>query len=433
MDKIGETTRRDIASIFQYGIEIKEGFENKKVLYPYYGRLDEIPFLKRIYNLSQLPSNDSRFANAEGDIWQHTRNNSDYEEGWVFEDERFELLSGTDEAFLRFLCAVFHPAVRAESGAWRDVLNEVNGLLRNDGYELYPDSKISGKDVYGWHMYQAGKKLTQQEIGMFMRLFNRNGYVLDFTTNEFDVFTMESIGTPLCAKYKNSKGKSLVAYISEADDSDVIKLLKDLLKHYEEKYEPEYSKENDEDAFGYSRFNAEYSRTYEKCKEIMRRISGDAAPLAPAAAVLKGKFSSGYLTAQIDLMIEMQSTNPTEAIGKAKELIESCCKTILDENGVVWDKNWDVGQLTGETLKLLKLMPRDIPETAPAAAEMKALLGNLRAIATNVAALRNPYGSGHGKSASYKGLEERHAKLAVGCSITLVGFLWDTHERKLKP
>lgn len=75
MDKISETTRRDIASIFQYGIEIKEGFENKKVLYPYYGRLDEIPFLKRIYNLSQLPSNDSRFANAEGDIWQHTMNN----------------------------------------------------------------------------------------------------------------------------------------------------------------------------------------------------------------------------------------------------------------------------------------------------------------------------------------------------------------------
>ena len=33
------------------------------------------------------------------------------------------------------------------------------------------------------------------------------------------------------------------------------------------------------------------------------------------------------------------------------------------------------------------------------------------------------------KSASYKGLEERHAKLAVGSSITLVEFLWCTHER----
>ena len=125
--------------------------------------------------------------------------------------------------------------------------------------------------------------------------------------------------------------------------------------------------------------------------------------------------------------VEDAKWKSTDAIGKAKELIESCCKTILNSRKIAWDKNWDVGQLTGETLKILKLMPRDIPEDAPAAAEMKALLGNLRAIATNVAALRNHYGSGHGKSADYKGLSPRHAKLAVGSSITLVEFLWETH------
>ena len=124
------------------------------------------------------------------------------------------------------------------------------------------------------------------------------------------------------------------------------------------------------------------------------------------------------------------SENPTDAIGKAKELIESCCKTILDDDKIEWDKNWDVGKFAGETMKHLKLMPDNIPETAPAATEMKALLGHLRAIATSLAALRNPYGSGHGKSATYKGLEERHAKLAVGSSITFVSFLWDTHERR---
>lgn len=86
--------------------------------------------------------------------------------------------------------------------------------------------------------------------------------------------------------------------------------------------------------------------------------------------------------------------------------------------------------MTSATVELLKLMPIDIPDTAPASAEMKAILGNLRAIATNLAALRNPYGSGHGKSATYKGLEERHAKLAVGSSITLVSFLWDTFESR---
>jgi hypothetical protein len=273
-------------------------------------------------------------------------------------------------------------------------------------------------------------KITQIEKGVFMMLFNRGGYVLDFSTSDFDVFTMESIGVPLCAKYQLSKGKSLLAYINEASEDNIIKLFKDLFDYYEVNYESEYLKPEDNGGFGYE-YNAEFSRTYHRCKEIIGRVCLNAVPLAPTATALKEKFSSEYLTAQIDLMLTMQSTNPTEAIGKAKELIESCCKTILDENKVTWDKSWDVGQLTGETIKLLKLMPKDIPDTAPAATELKAILGNLRAIATNLAALRNPYGSGHGKSASYRGLEERHAKLAVGSSITLVSFLWDTHERRL--
>ena len=42
------------------------------------------------------------------------------------------------------------------------------------------------------------------EKGGFLKLFNRGGYVLDFSTNDFDSFTMESIGVPLCQKYQMS-------------------------------------------------------------------------------------------------------------------------------------------------------------------------------------------------------------------------------------
>lgn len=115
--------------------------------------MSEIDFLKRTYDLQRLPSYDNRFENAEGDIWQHTINNNDYEHGWVFEDERFGLLNGEDEILLNFLCSVFHPAVRYESGYWKEFLDEINGLLQNDGYELYPVSKISGRDIYGWRKY----------------------------------------------------------------------------------------------------------------------------------------------------------------------------------------------------------------------------------------------------------------------------------------
>ena len=271
-------------------------------------------------------------------------------------------------------------------------------------------------------------KLTNIEIGTFLKLFNRGGYVLDFSTNDFDIFTMESVGVALCNEYHMSKGKSLAAYVNNASANDVEKLLNDLLSYYEENYEQEYTENTSNDEFSYCRYNAEYARLYKKCRAYMNRVLNIATPLAVNAAELQEKFSSQYLSKQIELMLKMQSENPTDAIGKAKELIESCCKTILDNKGVAWDKNWDMSKLTGETLSLLNLTPKSIADTDPVSENIKAVLGNLRGISTKLAEIRNPYGSGHGKSASFTGLETRHAKLAVGCSITFVTFLWDTYE-----
>lgn len=275
-------------------------------------------------------------------------------------------------------------------------------------------------------------KLTPIEKGLFVKLYNREGYVLNFSTNDFDVFTMESVGIPLCEHYKMSKGKSLVSYINEATHDDAFKLLKDLFEYYELHYESEYKDAEEDEYFGNLSRNVEYQKVYKKCKDIIDRVTNNVAPLLSTATELKEKFSSKYLSKQIDLMISMQTSNPTDAIGKAKELIESCCKTILDEKSIAWSKSWDMGQLVGETLKLLQLLPNNVPVSDPAAETIKAVLGNLRAIATKLAELRNPYGSGHGKSASFMELEERHAKLAVGSSITLVNFLWETHI-KMKP
>lgn len=157
MKQITEITRRDIFGLFLYGMDIDEFWENKRIHYVCYGKLSELDFLKRIYDLKALPSCDSRFDNAEGDIWQHTINNDDYENGWIFEDERLGLLNGEDEVLLKFLCAVFHPVVRNENGYWKEFLEAVNGLLRADGYELYPESKISGRDVFGWRKYDPNE------------------------------------------------------------------------------------------------------------------------------------------------------------------------------------------------------------------------------------------------------------------------------------
>ncbi|WP_099157559.1 hypothetical protein [Virgibacillus ndiopensis] len=159
MNRISEITKRDILDLFQYGIDIDEVFETKRVTYHYFGQMDEIDFLSRLYDLKSMPSSDSRFSDAEGEIWQHTVNNDDYPYCWVFEDERFQLKNGEDEKYLRFICEIFHPAVRFEKGYWKEFLTEINKLLQHDGYEIYPSEKISNRDVYSWKIYQSENEI----------------------------------------------------------------------------------------------------------------------------------------------------------------------------------------------------------------------------------------------------------------------------------
>lgn len=276
-------------------------------------------------------------------------------------------------------------------------------------------------------------EITKQEEGAFLMLFNRSGYVLNFSTNDFDVFTTNSIGEALCVKYGLSKGKSLIAYLNSATGENRFKLLSDLFHYYEDNMEYEYNENYEDDLYwgsSISRYDERYARIYKKCKIIIDRLEGGSSAIAKTADDLKGKFSSEYMSQQIELMVSMQSTNPTNAIGLAKELIESCCKTILDELDIEWSKNDDVPQLTNKALGALNLLPANIHETDQGADAIKAVLGNLRAIPTKLAEIRNPFGSGHGKSASFQGLEERHAKLAVGSSITFVDFVWSTYENQ---
>lgn len=271
--------------------------------------------------------------------------------------------------------------------------------------------------------------ITKKEELIFIMLFNRAGYVLNFNTNDFDKFTMDSIGEKLCEKYGHSKGKSLIAYLNEASDEDRSKLMIDLFEYYELYMEFEYNKEYVIRGFGED-YNEKYAELYKLCKTIIDRINVSNNVISTTAVNLKVNFSSEYISKQIDLMISMQAENPTNAIGIAKELIESCCKTILDDLGVSWSKTDDVPQLTNKTLDALSLLPSNIQATDQGVDSIKAILGNLRAIPSKLAELRNPFGSGHGKSASFEGLEERHAKLAVGSSVTFVEFVWSTYENQ---
>ena len=294
--KITEITRRDIID----AILLEE--------ISLYGRFEEIKFLSRIWSLELMPSKDSRFQNALGDIWQHTVNNDDWDEDWIFTDTRFNLLRGDDETFLRFLCESIHPVVRQDIIEIKRLVQLYNSFLKNDGYQIIEKTRISGKPVY---------------VGRY-------------------VGVETSLGI----------------------------------------------------------------------KAIKQTFFGT---------------DASYVSQQITRMETAVNLDPELAIGTAKELVETCCKTILTETNTSYTKGDNLPKLVKLTVKQLSLTPLDISEEAKASDTIKRLLSNLASITQGITELRNHYGTGHGKLSSNKGLQPRHAKLAVGAASTLAVFLLETN------
>jgi hypothetical protein len=113
------------------------------------GDLNEVEFLSRLYMLNALPSTDSRYPDAEGDIYQHRINHHDWDDEWVFTDERFNLNNCSDDLFLRFLAETLHPEVREDPDEIERLAQELNQHLYRDGWELVPVESISGYPIYG--------------------------------------------------------------------------------------------------------------------------------------------------------------------------------------------------------------------------------------------------------------------------------------------
>lgn len=300
MNKITDITRRDI-------------FDNiiiEKI--SWHGRLEETDFLSRLYDLTKVPSTDDRFTNAIGDIWQHRVNNYDWDDYWIFADERFNLLHCDDATFLQFLCEMLHPIVRKDTTEVSRLHQMFNEYLANDNFELIEKTKISDRPIF---------------IGRF-KLLGLN--------------------------------------------------------------------------------------TFKKAKEELNNYLSDE-----------------YVVNQINIMEAAIDNSPELAIGTAKELIETICSTILTELNLDVDRTWDLLQLLKQTTKKLNLTPEGIADEIKASKTIKSILGSLTTVVQGISELRNQYGSGHGKKASFKGLTARHAKLSVGAASTLAIFLLETHKSRI--
>ncbi|MEE4210478.1 MAG: abortive infection family protein [Parvularcula sp.] len=294
--KIGERTRAAIL----------DEMRAREIIW--HGALDEIAFLSRIFDLTSLPSHDSRFQNAEQDIWQHCINNFDWPPDWVYSDPRFRLYADDQDLFLKFISEVLHPIVRKDDTEQDALARAFNGHLRADGWELVEDAIIDGRPAY----------VPQRKV--------------------------------------HALGGSV------------------------------------------------------------QRIKAMAATL-----------NSDTLYEDLRRLERIDDSEPEEAIALAKEIVESCCKLILDDRKVVYPERAEIPDLLKLLRKEIRIMPDGIDEKARGANEIRGILTSLGNIAHSLAPLRNAYGKGHGRGRDFKGLQPRHARLAVGAASTFVDFVLDRH------
>jgi hypothetical protein len=123
----------------------------------------------------------------------------------------------------------------------------------------------------------------------------------------------------------------------------------------------------------------------------------------------------------------LANDNPKDAIGGAKELVESVCRTVLGLIGVAPGKKADLVDIARSTLKALELVPAGIDDAKEGATLVRRCLQQLGALVASLDELRNLCGSGHGRDGKWKGLSPRHARLAVGAAVTFAGFVAETY------
>ena len=251
---------------------------------------------------------------------------------------------------------------------------------------------------------------------MFLEM--SGGHVLNLSRRELGEYVIDATRLDIFAEKFSDKGdskaKRLRSLWEKESDHLVGSLLLNLCEHassLESKQDPASRNLN------------------ETCRKIVKRLT-ERKLLNTSLKEHSRTLDAKYLEQDVIRLEKAAESDPSQAIGSAKELIETTCKTILSDRGIQVPRSPTFGWLTKETLRVLKLVPEGISDSKVGANAIKVTLSNLASISLKLEELRNLYGTGHGKHGRTKILEVRHAKLAAHCSAVFCEFILDTHKAR---
>ncbi|MCY4184736.1 MAG: abortive infection family protein [Rhodobacteraceae bacterium] len=136
-----------------------------------------------------------------------------------------------------------------------------------------------------------------------------------------------------------------------------------------------------------------------------------------------------HIRMQIQAIETAIEQSPAFVFDLSKSLIDTVCKTILEDRGVKLPSNPNSSTLLKETLKALKLHHEDIDQTEKTFESLKKTANGLHTAFTGIYELRNRHGLiGHGRDGYAPALDNIQAQFVASAADTIVHLLYRSHK-----
>jgi len=157
---------------------------------------------------------------------------------------------------------------------------------------------------------------------------------------------------------------------------------------------------------------------------LIQKLEGlDSSPVDHSVQQTLPKLDVEHVRQIWGLALVRKDTDPDGAITAARTLVESVCKSILDDFGISYDQDMDLPKLYRLTSEHLNLAPSQHTEKI-----FKQILGGCQSVVEGLGALRNKLGDAHGQGKLPVKPAPRHAELAVNLAGTMATYLVNTWE-----
>lgn len=141
-----------------------------------------------------------------------------------------------------------------------------------------------------------------------------------------------------------------------------------------------------------------------------------------------------HIQEQVSAIEDAVVENPGLAFDLAKTLIESVCRTILDERAIAYSEEDDLPRLFRAASQFLPFLPVTASGEAEARESLRRTLSGMSTAIQGVCELRNHCGfASHGSGNPRPAMESVHALLAAQAADTIIGFVVRVHRQDRTP